>query len=155
MVSIMPGMDMAEPERTDTSRGLAALPNPLPVLASRAFIWAWTSSMTPGGRVRAGEARYSRQAAVEMTKPGGTFRPNWVISHRLAPLPPSSFLSLPLPSSKAKTCFVTLGSMMVLTSCLKGIGDEWRGGKGAECVHNRISESWAISGIGGLVGKAD
>src|SRR3989338_6704600 len=34
-----------------------------------------------------------------MVKPGGTFKPICVISHRFAPLPPSSILFLPSPCS--------------------------------------------------------
>ena len=37
---------------------------------------------------------------VVTTKPGGTGKPAWVISQRPAPLPPSSVLSSPGPSSK-------------------------------------------------------
>jgi hypothetical protein len=39
MVSIMPGMDMAEPERTDTSSGLSRPPKPLPVAFSTPASW--------------------------------------------------------------------------------------------------------------------
>ena len=38
MVSIMPGMDMAEPERTETSSGFSAEPKPLPVFVSSSAI---------------------------------------------------------------------------------------------------------------------
>ena len=40
MVSIIPGMDIAEPERTETSSGFLALPKPLPVFFSSAVMCA-------------------------------------------------------------------------------------------------------------------
>ena len=49
MVSIIPGMDIAEPERTDTSNGFSPLPNPRPVFFSSAAMCAWTSSIRPAG----------------------------------------------------------------------------------------------------------
>ena len=49
MVSIMPGMDMAEPERTEISRGFSPVPKVLPVFSSSACICVRTSSMTPAG----------------------------------------------------------------------------------------------------------
>ncbi|MBV6474543.1 MAG: hypothetical protein MOGDAGHF_00003 [Rhodocyclaceae bacterium] len=49
MVSIMPGIDIAEPERTEMSRGLSALPKPLPVFFSSAFMCALMSSISPSG----------------------------------------------------------------------------------------------------------
>jgi len=50
MVSIMPGMDMDEPERTETSSGLLSLPKPLPVFFSSAFMCVLMSSISPSGR---------------------------------------------------------------------------------------------------------
>ncbi len=98
-MSIMPGIDIAEPERTDTSSGLVAPPKTLPVFCSRARTCCRTSSMSPAGSRFA--SRYARHASVETVKPGGTLRPICVISQRFAPLPPSSILFLPSPSSKA------------------------------------------------------
>src|SRR5665647_276693 len=49
-----------------------------------------------------------------MTNPGGTFSPIFVISHRLAPFPPSSFLFFPSPSSNAKTCFFALPKLLMV-----------------------------------------
>jgi len=57
MVSIIPGMDIAEPERTDTSNGFSPLPNPRPVFFSRAAMCARTSSITPSGRCRSAWSR--------------------------------------------------------------------------------------------------
>ena len=45
----MPGIDIAEPERTDTSSGFSALPKPLPVYFSSAFMCALMSSIRPSG----------------------------------------------------------------------------------------------------------
>ena len=45
----MPGMDSADPERTETSNGLSPSPNPLPVFFSRAFISTATPSLSPAG----------------------------------------------------------------------------------------------------------
>ena len=49
MVSIMPGIDIAEPERTDTSSGSAAAPKRLPVASSTRRSCACTSSIRPSG----------------------------------------------------------------------------------------------------------
>ncbi len=49
MVSIMPGMDMAEPERTDTSSGLTAPPNCLPVCCSSQAMFSRTLPINPSG----------------------------------------------------------------------------------------------------------
>ncbi len=50
MVSIIPGMDMAEPERTEISNGFSALPKPLPVFFSSAVMCTLISSIRPSGR---------------------------------------------------------------------------------------------------------
>ena len=63
MVSIMPGIDIAEPERTDTSSGFAAAPKPLPVFFSSSAMLARTSAIRPAGSARVlevGEARGRR-----------------------------------------------------------------------------------------------
>ena len=57
MVSIMPGMDIAEPERTETSNGFCASPKSLPVLVSITFIWAWIVSSNSFGSPLRGVAR--------------------------------------------------------------------------------------------------
>ncbi len=62
----------------------------------------------------ASASRYSRQASVVITNPGGTLMPIWVISHRLAPLPPSSFLSWPSPSANENTSCLVMDQASVL-----------------------------------------
>ncbi len=49
MVSIMPGIDIEEPERTDTSSGFSLPPNCLPVFFSRSFMYLRISSQAPFG----------------------------------------------------------------------------------------------------------
>ena len=49
MVSIIPGIDIDEPERTETSSGFLALPKPLPVFFSSAAMWTLMSSIRPPG----------------------------------------------------------------------------------------------------------
>ena len=51
MVSIMPGIDMGDPERTETSRGLVASPNFFPVRASSEAIASRTEPIRPVGRI--------------------------------------------------------------------------------------------------------
>ena len=131
MVSIMPGMDMAEPERTETSSGSSALPKPFLVFFSKALIWPWTSSHSPGGRSLVGEARYSRHAAVEITNPGGTLSPIWVISHRLAPLPPKQVLVLAVPFLECEHVFLAIGCHGSYVSSLVWIIGIGSGGLGA------------------------
>ncbi len=98
MVSIMPGIDICAPDRTDTSSGFLGSPKPLPVSFSTFLIAALTWSINPGGIFFA--LRYLMQISVVMVNPGGTGRPRLLISARFAPLPPSnSFMSL-LPSWK-------------------------------------------------------
>ena len=54
-------------------------------------------------------AMYALHASVEIVKPGGTGNPMFVISARLAPLPPSRYFCSRPPSSKAYTNFRLLG----------------------------------------------
>src|SRR3954469_1839777 len=111
-VSIIPGIENAAPDRTDTSNGSVASPSCLPIFASRAESAAATSSMSPAG-IALSAAMYARHASVLIVNPGGTGRPSLVISARLAPLPPSrNFCSLE-PSSKAYTYDIAL-------SCWRG-----------------------------------
>jgi len=51
-VSIIPGIDIAAPERTETSNGSAASPRRFPVARSTAARPASTCAQSPGGRVR-------------------------------------------------------------------------------------------------------
>ena len=97
-MSIMPGMDAAAPDRTDTSSGLAPAPNVLPVRASSLAMFFSTSSSSPAGHFPPLRS-YSAQASVVIVKPGGTGSPSELISARLAPLPPSSSFIAALPSA--------------------------------------------------------
>ena len=98
-VSIIPGIENFAPERTETSSGSSESPRRLPMAFSRPWRCSSTSGSRPSGHRPS--AREVRQAAVVAVKPGGTCRPMFVISARLAPLPPSrSFMSL-LPSEKS------------------------------------------------------
>ncbi len=98
-VSIIPGMENFAPERTDTSSGSSGSPSVLPMAFSRVARCPSTSSHMPSGNPPLD--RYVMQASVVMVNPGGTWRPRFVISARLAPLPPRrSFISL-LPSWKS------------------------------------------------------
>ena len=49
MVSIIPGIDNAEPDLTETSSGLPAAPNVLPVAASTLAISSRISAINPAG----------------------------------------------------------------------------------------------------------
>ena len=99
-MSIIPGIENAAPDRTETSNGSASSPRRLPISASRAArAWA-TSSMSPSG-ILLPAAMYALQASVVIVKPGGTGRPRLVISARFAPLPPRRYFWSRLPSRKA------------------------------------------------------
>ncbi len=50
MVSIMPGMDAAAPDRTETRSGFSLLPKTLPVSFWSRSMLRWTSFMSPVGR---------------------------------------------------------------------------------------------------------
>src|SRR3990172_938277 len=86
-VFIMPGMENLAPERQDTSSGLLASPNFLPVFSSTAFIASSSCSHWPAGNSPV--LRNSLQASVVTVKPGGTGTPARVMSARPEPLPPS------------------------------------------------------------------
>ena len=88
-VSIMPGMEKGAPLRTETSRGSLGSPSFLPMRSSRSMRYFSISSTAPSGKVLLLE-EYSTQVWQEMVKPGGTGRPMFAISARLAPLPPKT-----------------------------------------------------------------
>lgn len=97
MVSIIPGIDTAAPERTDRSRGEVLPPNCFPVASSVLLRFASTSEINPSGRLL---CRITwRHASVEMVNPGGTGTPIRVISARLAPFPPSRLFCSRVPSA--------------------------------------------------------
>ena len=95
---IMPGIETAAPERTETSSGLVLSPNFLPSLLFQHgdvgcdFVHA--SRPAACGR----SCSTGRSTSVVIVKPGGTGRPMLVMSARLAPLPPSSCFCFPPPS---------------------------------------------------------
>src|SRR5690606_27544877 len=98
MVSIMPGIEMAAPERTDTSNGLAGSPNCLPVVSSSCLTFAETSSRSEWEMEPS--PRYVTQHWADMVNPGGTGTPRFVISARFAPLPPSTDFISRVPSAR-------------------------------------------------------
>ena len=87
-VSIIPGMEMAAPDRTDSSRGAVGSPSLRPMSFSTACNLATAASHTPDGSTRPCLWN-ALHTSVVMVKPGGTARPMADISARLAPLPPS------------------------------------------------------------------
>ncbi len=99
IVSIMPGMENFAPERTDSSNGSRRSPRsrPIRVSSSRRCSPTCSASSTGSCPVR----KYTRHAPVDTMKPGGTGNPSRVISHRLAPLPPSRSRWYRLPSTKS------------------------------------------------------
>ncbi len=100
-VSIIPGIETAAPERTETSSGSLRVAQPAAHggLEGRQVLGDLLGQ--PSGSAPC--ASQARQASVVMVKPGGTGRPSLVISARFAPLPPSrSAWSLP-PCAKSKT----------------------------------------------------
>ncbi len=98
-VSIIPGIDTAAPDRTETSSGSSAWPSFFPIFCCSRSTWWSISSTSSGGTDPV--ARYARQASAVMVKPGGTGRPRLVISARFAPFPPSSSNMVLLPSAKS------------------------------------------------------
>src|SRR5918992_6369388 len=109
IVSIIPGIDTGEPERTETRSGLSGSPKRFPVARSRSSIFVATSSRNDGGYVPL--RRYATHTSQAMVNPGGTGTPRFVISARFAPFPPSTlFISLvpsARPAPKEYTDFVT------------------------------------------------
>ena len=89
IVSIIPGIETAAPERTETSSGSAGSPKRFPVFSSSAARCRSTSVSSPSG-TSPPASMYARQASVVIVNPAGTGTPSWVISARPMPLPPSS-----------------------------------------------------------------
>ncbi len=87
-MSIIPGIETAAPDRTDTSSGSSLEPKRLPVRSSSRRTCSSTSGINASGSSRA--AMYARHASVVIVKPAGTGTPICVISARPIPLPPSS-----------------------------------------------------------------
>ncbi len=102
-VSIMPGIESAAPERTETSTGDGPLPNVAPrIFSTRAR--CTPTSLQSDSESFPPARQYCSQTSVVIVKPGGTGKDIRAISARFAPLPPSSaFMSLSpsaLPSPK-------------------------------------------------------
>ena len=97
----MPGMENFAPLRTETRSGSEGSPRWRPIWSSTPRRARVTSVANDSGTVES--LRYARHASVVIVKPGGTGRPSFVISARLAPFPPSrSFMDLS-PSEKSYT----------------------------------------------------
>ncbi len=87
-MSIIPGIEIAAPDRTDTRSGSAGSPKRFPARSWSRATWSSTSGQSPSG---ASPVRIvSRHASVVTVKPAGTGIPSAVISARPTPLPPSS-----------------------------------------------------------------
>ena len=89
IVSIIPGIETGAPERTETSSGFAGSPSRLPVASSSRARLPSTSRAQPVGVLAVAQKRRCTRAHA-IVKPGGTGTPRFVISARLAPLPPST-----------------------------------------------------------------
>ena len=97
----MPGMENLAPLRTETRSGSEGSPRWRPIWSSTPRRAVVTSVASDSGTVDS--LRYARHASVVIVKPGGTGRPSFVISARLAPFPPRrSFMDLS-PSEKSYT----------------------------------------------------
>ena len=88
-MSIIPGIETAAPERTETSSGSCVVAEALaglrlePARCARSI-----SSSRPAGRPPS--RMYARHASVVIVKPAGTGTPSCVISARPIPFPPRS-----------------------------------------------------------------
>ena len=88
-MSIIPGIEIAAPERTESSRGSHGSPNRLPALRSSRSRCVVDLPLEPVGQF-APASMNARHASVVIVKPAGTGTPSAVISASPAPLPPSS-----------------------------------------------------------------
>ena len=98
IVSIMPGIETAAPDRTETSSGLVLSPNFLPCLLLEQRDVLVDLVHQSVGKTAAGLVVRFAHVSVVIVKPGGTGSPIEVISARLAPLPPISSFIDPSPS---------------------------------------------------------
>ena len=87
-MSIIPGIETAAPERTETSSGSEGSPKRLPARSSSRAMCASTSPQSCSGTSPV--VMYARHASVVTVNPAGTGTPSAVISARPIPLPPSS-----------------------------------------------------------------
>ena len=97
-MSIIPGMLIAAPERTDTRSGSFGSPSFFFVERSTVASAFCTWSQSPGGSFFP-DAKYALQAAVVMVNPAGTGSLAFVISASPAPLPPRRSRIFALPSA--------------------------------------------------------
>ena len=97
-MSIIPGMENFEPERTDTRRGFFASPNFIPIAASTFFRLASTWSHMPVGYFFL-FSKYELHASVVMVNPAGTGIFRFVMLASPAPFPPSRSFIFPDPSA--------------------------------------------------------
>ena len=88
-MSIIPGIEIAAPERTETSSGSSGSPKRLPVFSSSARRCSSISGSRPSGTALS-FSMYAREASVVTVKPAGTGTPSCVISASPTPLPPRS-----------------------------------------------------------------
>src|SRR5581483_1647767 len=111
MVSIIPGIEVAAPERTETSKGSSGSPKRLPVCSSSRAMCFATSSSSPS--TLPSEAMKARHASVVIVKPAGTGIPSCVISASPIPLPPRSSRPPSEGSSKAYTYRVMSADVVI------------------------------------------
>ena len=99
-MSIIPGIETAAPERTETRSGSVGSPKRLPVVSSSLATASATWPESPSG-TEPPRRMYSRHASVVTVKPAGTGSPIAVISASPTPLPPRSSRPRPPPSEKS------------------------------------------------------
>jgi hypothetical protein len=87
-VSIIPGIEIAAPERTETSSGFRGDPNPSRVAASSCAIPSW--SVLPSAASVVCGVRWVRHHDVGKTKPDGTGKPAAAIRIKFQALFPTS-----------------------------------------------------------------
>ena len=100
-MSIIPGIETAAPERTETSSGSLGSPKRFPVCSSSARDLLG-DLVLEAVRELAAARMYSTQASVVTVKPAGTGIPIAVISARPTPLPPSSSRPSPPPVGRSR-----------------------------------------------------
>src|ERR1700690_4167224 len=124
IVSIIPGIEMAAPERTDTSSGSSVSPKRFPLFSSRRAMCSPISSSRPSGA--SCRRTKARQASVVIVNPPGTGTPSWVISARPIPFPPRRSRPPSAGSSKSYTYLVMSADVVIpltmVSPTIVGIG---------------------------------